>query len=115
MQITFKPDLARFGMTHLEEDSVALLRKRVYDMAGVLGKHVKVRAVAALPMRLDTAFPSPALLLCWHPADSTAGRVLKGLAACLIGAALLDGAHDLLSRNMFALIGGHRCTSTASC
>lgn len=41
-QITFKPDLSRFGMTHLEEGSVALLRKRVYDMAGVLGKHVKV-------------------------------------------------------------------------
>lgn len=41
-QITFKPDLARFGMAELEEDTVALMRKRVYDMAGVLNK-VKVR------------------------------------------------------------------------
>ena len=29
-------------MTELEADIVALMRKRVYDMAGVLGKHVKV-------------------------------------------------------------------------
>ena len=41
--ITFKPDLAKFGMEHLEEDSVALMHKRVYDMAGILGKGVKVR------------------------------------------------------------------------
>ncbi|GAB4817907.1 hypothetical protein N2152v2_004953 [Parachlorella kessleri] len=40
--ISFQPDLARFGMESLEEDSVALMRKRVYDMAGILGKGVKV-------------------------------------------------------------------------
>lgn len=40
--ITFTPDLARFGMEALEEDTVALMRKRVYDMAGILGKGVKV-------------------------------------------------------------------------
>jgi hypothetical protein len=39
--ITFEPDLARFGMERLEEDAVALMRKRVYDIAGVLGKTVK--------------------------------------------------------------------------
>ena len=40
--ITFKPELARFGMEHLDEDIVALLSKRVYDMAGVLGRGVAV-------------------------------------------------------------------------
>jgi DNA topoisomerase II len=41
--VTFKPDLAKFGMARLEDDTVALMRKRVYDMAGVLGKSVKAR------------------------------------------------------------------------
>ena len=40
--ITFYPDLQRFGMEELEEDTVELMRKRVYDMAGILGKTVKV-------------------------------------------------------------------------
>ena len=40
--ITFRPDLERFGMEILEEDIVSLMRKRVYDMAGILGKTVKV-------------------------------------------------------------------------
>ena len=39
---TFKPDLRRFGMDGLDEDIVALLSKRVVDMAGVLGKGVRV-------------------------------------------------------------------------
>eukprot|EP00887_Chlorella_sp_A99_P005643 scaffold1.g5643.t1 len=39
--ITFQPDLGRFGMAELDEDTVALMRKRVYDMAGLLGKTVK--------------------------------------------------------------------------
>lgn len=48
--ISFTPDLARFNMTELEEDICSLMRKRVYDAAGVLGKGVKVytRAGAAL-------------------------------------------------------------------
>jgi len=41
-RVTFKPDLAKFNMAHLEEDVVALMRKRVVDMAGTLGKTVKV-------------------------------------------------------------------------
>ncbi|KAF9675568.1 hypothetical protein SADUNF_Sadunf09G0045700 [Salix dunnii] len=41
-KVTFKPDLAKFSMTHLEEDVVALMKKRVVDMAGCLGKTVKV-------------------------------------------------------------------------
>jgi hypothetical protein len=31
-------------MAELEEETVELMRKRVYDMAGMLGKTVKVRA-----------------------------------------------------------------------
>ncbi|XP_038905935.1 DNA topoisomerase 2 [Benincasa hispida] len=41
-KVTFKPDLAKFNMTHLEDDVVALMKKRVLDLAGCLGKTVKV-------------------------------------------------------------------------
>lgn len=41
-KVTFKPDLAKFNMTHLEDDVVALMKKRVIDLAGCLGKSVKV-------------------------------------------------------------------------
>lgn len=41
-RVTFKPDLAKFKMDHLEEDVVALMKKRVVDLAGTLGKSVKV-------------------------------------------------------------------------
>ncbi|XWS74968.1 hypothetical protein CRYUN_Cryun01aG0044300 [Craigia yunnanensis] len=41
-KVTFKPDLAKFNMAHLEDDVVALMRKRVFDLAGCLGKAVKV-------------------------------------------------------------------------
>ncbi|CAN1342380.1 DNA topoisomerase 2 [Linum perenne] len=37
-KVSFKPDLEKFNMSHLEEDVVALMRKRVVDMAGCLGK-----------------------------------------------------------------------------
>ncbi|KAF9056399.1 DNA topoisomerase [Panaeolus papilionaceus] len=40
-RITFKPDLKRFGMDYIDEDTAGLLRKRVYDMAGTV-KDVKV-------------------------------------------------------------------------
>jgi DNA topoisomerase-2 len=33
-KITFKPDLERFGMTHLDDDIISLMTKRVYDIAG---------------------------------------------------------------------------------
>ena len=45
--VTFQPDLAKFGMLVLEEQTVSLMRKRVYDLAGVLGKTVKVRCPAS--------------------------------------------------------------------
>ena len=33
-RITFTPDLAKFGMSHLDADTVSLMQKRVYDVAG---------------------------------------------------------------------------------
>lgn len=41
--VTFKPDLAKFHMEVLESDTVALMSKRVLDIAGCLGKSVKVK------------------------------------------------------------------------
>jgi hypothetical protein len=40
-RVTFTPDLKRFGMTAIDSDTVSLLKKRVYDMAGTV-KDVKV-------------------------------------------------------------------------
>lgn len=40
--VTFYPDLKRFGMERLDKDIVDLLTKRVYDLAGVTDKKVKV-------------------------------------------------------------------------
>ncbi|KAI0706215.1 DNA topoisomerase [Cytidiella melzeri] len=40
-RVTFKPDLKRFGMDRIDEDTLALLQKRVYDLAGTT-KKVKV-------------------------------------------------------------------------
>jgi DNA topoisomerase-2 len=40
-KITFKPDLSKFNMSVLDKDTIALLKKRVYDMAGCL-RGVKV-------------------------------------------------------------------------
>lgn len=34
-KVSFTPELSRFGMTHLDEDIVSLMKKRVYDIAGV--------------------------------------------------------------------------------
>ncbi|KAJ2577645.1 DNA topoisomerase 2, partial [Coemansia sp. RSA 1836] len=33
-KITFKPDFAKFHMTHLDDDTIALITRRVYDLAG---------------------------------------------------------------------------------
>lgn len=40
-RVSFKPDLKRFGMDSIDEDTLALLYKRVYDLAGTT-KNVKV-------------------------------------------------------------------------
>lgn len=46
VKITFSPDLARFGMTHLDADMVGLMSKRAYDVAGTMacrgGKKIAV-------------------------------------------------------------------------
>ncbi|XP_066322005.1 DNA topoisomerase 2-like isoform X2 [Miscanthus floridulus] len=41
--ITFKPDLAKFGMSKLDDDIVGLMRKRVVDFAGLLSNTVTVK------------------------------------------------------------------------
>lgn len=40
--VTFYPDLQKFGMQRLDKDIVDLLTKRVYDLAGITDKRVKV-------------------------------------------------------------------------
>ena len=40
--ITFKPDFSKFYMVELEEDTVKVMQRRVYDIAASLGKKVKV-------------------------------------------------------------------------
>jgi DNA topoisomerase-2 len=49
--VEFVPDFKRFGMKGMSDDMVQLLKKRVYDMAGILkvkvilnGKEVKLRS-----------------------------------------------------------------------
>lgn len=42
-KITFKPDYARLGIEGLTEDMVSLLKKRVYDIAAITDKNIKVK------------------------------------------------------------------------
>lgn len=50
-KVTFQPDLARFGMETIDEDTLSLLTKRVYDLAGTAsgvsvslnGEKIKIR------------------------------------------------------------------------
>ncbi len=42
-KITFKPDYKRLGLSGLTPDTIALLRKRVYDIAAVTDKSLKVK------------------------------------------------------------------------
>lgn len=41
-KIVFLPDYSRFGMTHLEDDTIALIDKRVYDCIACTNKNVGV-------------------------------------------------------------------------
>jgi DNA topoisomerase-2 len=41
-KITFWPDFAKFGMKGLDDDIIALMSKRVYDVAGTTAKRCKV-------------------------------------------------------------------------
>ncbi|KAL1803051.1 hypothetical protein ACET3Z_031698 [Daucus carota] len=40
--VSVRPDLANFNMTHLEDDVLDLTKKRVVNIAGCLGRSVKV-------------------------------------------------------------------------
>jgi len=42
-KIVFKPDYKRLGLAGLDEDMIALLRKRVYDISAVTDKTLKVK------------------------------------------------------------------------
>jgi DNA topoisomerase-2 len=42
-KITFKPDYKRLGLSGLSPDTISLLRKRVYDVAAVTDKTIKVK------------------------------------------------------------------------
>ena len=42
-KITFKPDYERFGITGLSSDFVDLLKKRIYDIAAITDKSIKVK------------------------------------------------------------------------
>eukprot|EP01069_Polyplicarium_translucidae_P008401 Polyplicarium_translucidae@DN3221_c0_g1_i2.p1 len=50
VKVTFKPDLKRFGMDSLDDDTVALLTKRVYDVAGTCQVKVSLNG-KTLPIR----------------------------------------------------------------
>ena len=41
-EVSYKPDLKLFGMDCFDDDIVALMEKRVYDMAGVTDSSLKV-------------------------------------------------------------------------
>ncbi|TVU15554.1 hypothetical protein EJB05_39079 [Eragrostis curvula] len=59
--VTFKPDLAKFNMTCLDDDIIALMRKRLFDMAGILG--VTVQVVFNGENNLFRGFTD---FVCWH-------------------------------------------------
>jgi DNA topoisomerase-2 len=47
-KITFKPDYARLGINGLTSDLISLLKKRVYDVAAVTDKNLKVKYNSSL-------------------------------------------------------------------
>ena len=47
-KITFRPDYARLGINGLTSDLIALLKKRVYDVAAVTDKNLKVKYNSSL-------------------------------------------------------------------
>ncbi len=42
VEIRFTPDYERFKLTNITENLYCLFKRRVYDLAGVMGKKVKV-------------------------------------------------------------------------
>jgi DNA topoisomerase II len=42
-KVSFKPDLARFGIENISEAMIRLFQKRTYDIAGITEKNIKVK------------------------------------------------------------------------
>ena len=42
-RVSFRADLTKFNMTHLDDDIISLMTKRVYDLAGVTDAKVRVK------------------------------------------------------------------------
>ena len=51
--VSFKPDYKRLGIEGLDKDFIALLRRRVYDIAAVTNKSIKVK-YNSLPIEIKT-------------------------------------------------------------
>ncbi|KAJ5379735.1 DNA topoisomerase 2 [Penicillium cataractarum] len=49
-KVTFKPDFARFGMEGIDDDFEALVKRRIYDLAGTAGVAVKLNGTR-VPIR----------------------------------------------------------------
>ena len=65
VKVSFKPDLAKFNMTHVEDDVVALMKKRVFDLAGCLRKSAKVELNGSrVPVKSFTDYVNLYLLFC---------------------------------------------------
>ncbi|KAJ1633393.1 Dna topoisomerase Iia AtpaseADP [Pavlovales sp. CCMP2436] len=103
-RITFKPDLAKFGMTELDDDICALMARRVVDLAGCTDKSVKVFLdgervpVADFKSYVD-------LYIGIKGAEGAKARVFeKGKRERLTGISKLDDANEAGGRN------SRRCT-----
>ncbi|GJM90503.1 hypothetical protein PR202_ga06789 [Eleusine coracana subsp. coracana] len=68
--VTFMPDLAKFKMTHLEDDDVVLMLKRVYDIAGILGVTVQV-VFNGSQLHMQKGFPQYVYNYIKHPPSKT--------------------------------------------
>ncbi|XP_039684960.1 DNA topoisomerase 2 [Medicago truncatula] len=107
--VTFKPDLTKFQMTCLEEDVVALMKKRVLDMAGCLGDTVTVELIGeVIPFKSFKGY-ADFLLNCAQeskpfPLPRTHVKLSDSLEICL---SLSDGKFQQVSFvNSIATIKG---------
>ena len=63
-KITFKPDYKRLGLNGLSNNIIALLKKRVYDVAAVTDKNLKVKYNSTLiPIKNSLRLILPSLFL----------------------------------------------------
>nr|GEU61322.1 DNA topoisomerase 2 isoform X2 [Tanacetum cinerariifolium] len=108
--VSFTPDLSKFGMDRLEEDTVSLMKRRVFDLAGCLGKGVKVVELAgtcALPRTFED------YVKLYLETSSIYEKVNDRLEICV---GISDGHFEQVSFiNNFATMNGgpHRCVLSA--